>query len=220
MLRSLNDVRIVLASKSPRRRDILNRLGLSFECIGVTTFSENLDKSTFSSASAYAMETAARKNGEIVEKVLKEGTGIDTIVLAADTVVVSSDGTILEKPADEKSAIEMLSKLSGSTCRVVTGVAIALLLRRSEQAIEKRRFHESTDLIIDDLDRSIIETYVKTGEGVDKAGGLAYQGLGGALVRSINGCYYNVVGLPLNRLVKELRAVARVRQHVLETTSK
>ncbi|CAI7911496.1 unnamed protein product [Closterium sp. NIES-53] len=201
---ALSKRRIVLASASPRRRELLSGLGLSVDVIP-STFNEDLNKAAFASAGDYAAETATHKAIEVSSKALRaaqaSGEAPPTLVIAADTVV-EIDGELLEKPASKEDAIRMLSLLSGRKHRVFTGVALVLpavtdpLIGRSPLL---RSFHECTQVEFASLSRAEIEAYVATGEPMDKAGGYGIQGLGGCLVKAINGCYFNVMGLPLNR---------------------
>ncbi|CAI5477382.1 unnamed protein product [Closterium sp. Yama58-4] len=206
---ALSKRRIVLASASPRRRELLSGLGLTVDVIP-STFNEDLNKAAFASAGDYAAETATHKAIEVSSKALRAaqatGEAPPTLVIAADTVV-EIDGELLEKPASKEDAIRMLSLLSGRKHRVFTGVALVLpavtdpLIGRSPLL---RSFHECTQVEFASLSREEIEAYVATGEPMDKAGGYGIQGLGGCLVKAINGCYFNVMGLPLNRLASEI----------------
>ncbi|CAI5988131.1 unnamed protein product [Closterium sp. NIES-65] len=153
----------------------------------------------------YAAETATHKAIEVSSKALRDaqatGEAPPTLVIAADTVV-EIDGELLEKPVSKEDAIRMLLLLSGRKHRVFTGVALVLpavtdpLIGRSPLL---RSFHECTQVEFASLSQAEVEAYVATGEPMDKAGGYGIQGLGGCLVKAINGCYFNVMGLPLNR---------------------
>ncbi|CAI5493493.1 unnamed protein product [Closterium sp. Naga37s-1] len=152
----------------------------------------------------YAAETATHKAIEVSSKALRAaqatGEAPPTLVIAADTVV-EIDGELLEKPVSKEDAIRMLLLLSGRKHRVFTGVALVLpavtdpLIGRSPLL---RSFHECTQVEFASLSQAEVEAYVATGEPMDKAGGYGIQGLGGCLVKAINGCYFNVMGLPLN----------------------
>jgi len=124
-----------------------------------------------------------------------------SIVVAADTVVILDD-EILNKPADDEEAKRYLTRLSGRTHTVVTGVVVQ---RRSDGV--DLADSESTRVTFRNLSDEEIAAYVATGEGRDKAGSYAVQGLGAGLVRSIEGCYYNVVGLPVALLCELLRKI-------------
>lgn len=172
---------IVLASRSPRRADILRGLGFSFTIDPPDTDVEQgiKDEDPF----ALPELLACRKHDAVA------GQHPGALVLAADTVVII-DGDILNKPADDAQARDFLRRLSGSLHTVVTGVAMSRNDRRvSGSARTRVRFR--------DLGADQIAAYVATGEGRDKAGSYAAQGLGSGLIASIDGCFYNVVGLPV-----------------------
>ena len=180
---------LILASHSPRRRELLHKFGIDFKTVVVEVEEENNGLPTATA------ELNARRKAEAVSVQYPQ-----SLILGADTIVVL-DGQILGKPSSEESAIEMLSALSGREHKVITAVALA----RWGQAI--RVFSETTTVCFRALSREEIESYAATGEPLDKAGGYGIQGFGGLLVESIQGCYYNVVGLPMSRLVVELRAL-------------
>ena len=177
--------RLILASGSPRRRELLERFGVPFEIIpakGEERAPDGLapDALVIALASAKAKEIAdAPENREAV-------------ILAADTVV-ELDGKILGKPHGEGGAREMLRSLSGRTHRVRTGLCV----RKGDRVLTHA---ECTSVIFRELSDAEIEAYVRTGEPMDKAGAYGVQGRGALLVRRIEGDYYNVMGLPLVRL--------------------
>jgi septum formation protein len=125
----------------------------------------------------------------------------DDLVVGADTVVIL-DGVILEKPRDDDEAIDFLRRLSGATHTVVTGVAVMRVSDGVEVSASER-----TEVTFRRLHEDEIAAYVASGEGNDKAGSYAAQGLGAALIRSIHGCFFNVVGLPVALLIELLREV-------------
>ena len=182
--------KIILASGSPRRRELLKQIGQPFE-VYLPEVEEDLPRGLL--PEEYAMGTA-RKKAEAVMARCKE----NETVLAADTVVVL-EGELLEKPPDRRAAVEMLQKLSGRRHEVVTGCAIT---RRGEV----RTFYERTDVYMRELTSDEIEEYVEDGEPLDKAGAYGIQGKGAAFIWRIEGDYYNVVGLPLCRLMRELKS--------------
>lgn len=182
---------IILASASPRRREILTTLGIPHRIL-VSDADETLPAGI---SPAQAVETlAARKAAAVAPLVAAED-----IVLAADTVV-AVDGDILGKPCDEADAAAMLRRLSGRAHTVYTGVA----LRRGEQVLIA---HEATDVHFAPLTETDIAAYIATGEPADKAGAYAIQGRGAAFVERIEGDYFNVVGLPAHRVVTMLAAL-------------
>ena len=180
---------LVLASISPRRKNLLTGLNIPL-IIHPSGVEENGFEGT---PEAVVTRWATRK----AESVAPEYP--DHIVLGADTMVFL-DGKPLGKPEDEKEAIEMLSALSGRTHSVFGGVFVLAGERRSV-------FHEETRVFFRDLTLNEIRYYVSTGEPMDKAGSYGAQGSGGVFVRKIRGCWYNVVGLPLPRVITELRAL-------------
>ncbi|KAI5055769.1 hypothetical protein GOP47_0029290, partial [Adiantum capillus-veneris] len=128
------------------------------------------------------------------------------LVIGADTVV-ELDGLILEKPKDEDDAVYMLSRLSGRQHRVFTGVSL-IFPSVCDPGLGKpplvRTFWEETKVDFGHLEREVIEAYVKSREPMDKAGAYGIQGIGGSFVKSVTGCFYNVVGFPLYRFAVEL----------------
>ena len=172
---------LVLASGSPRRRELLGRLGYDFEVVP-SALQERAPRPG-EGAGAYALDLARCKASEVAAR-LPGAT-----VLAADTVVVS-EGQILGKPGSAEEALHMLCLLSGRTHCVVTGVAV--VCGGFEQSAS-----ESALVTMRDFSRGEAAEYVSTGEPMDKAGAYAVQGLGARLVTSVRGCYETVVGLPL-----------------------
>lgn len=183
--------RLVLASRSPRRRDILAGLGLHFEIAPAADHVEHEAQSA--GALGMPVERARQKARDVSRR------HPDATVIGADTMVFI-DGTSLDKPADDDEAREFLRRLSGCEHVVITGVVV----RRAATAREVAG-REATRVRFRDLDAREIEAYVRTGEGRDKAGAYAVQGLGAGLVRSIDGCFYNVVGLPVSLLFDLLK---------------
>lgn len=181
-------VPLVLASASPRRRALLDRLGLTFRVQPTEadeTWPLGLD------VGPAAEEVSLRKAAAI--------DAPDALVLAADTVVVL-DGDVLGKPTSEAHAAETLRRLSGRTHHVVTGLALRLDGRQQTA-------HERTAVTFADLSDAEIAAYVATGSPMDKAGAYGIQDDAGALlVERIEGDYFNVVGLPIRRLYETLRA--------------
>jgi septum formation protein len=228
----LSRQRNILASSSSRRKEILSCVGLNFECIS-SNFEENLDKQSFSHPIEYVKENAKQKAISVWKQLMSNGSKSD-LIIGCDTVV-TLEGVIYEKPKDIEEAIHILTKLSGKTHTVFTGVALVTNVNNtnintnintnplggdcgpsqpSQQSSSDcsnnsedyvvTTFHESTDVYITELNESIIKSYVNTGEPMDKAGAYGIQGIGGTIVQSIKGDYYNVMGLPLHRLAKEL----------------
>ena len=181
---------IVLASASPRRREILEGLGISFR-VAPSGADEDIPEGT---PPYLAVERLSLLKAADVAKDEKK----NALVLGADTVVVL-DGEILGKPKDEEDAVRMLTALSGREHSVLTGISV---IRRSDG--KGVSVYEETKVKFLELSKEQIKSYVKTGEPMDKAGAYAIQGKGSLLVEKIDGDYFNVVGLPVCRLSKML----------------
>ena len=181
--------KLILASKSPRRREILENLGLSFEIVTADT-----DESTaLCDPSALVEELAARKGIAVRDALIAQGRDLsDTVILASDTVV-ATDSEILGKPADADDARRMLGLLSGRSHRVVSGVCLVFGDHVSVG-------HEVTEVEFDEMDTDTVDRYIQSENPYDKAGAYAIQGRASAYIRGIRGCYFNVVGLPIHRL--------------------
>lgn len=179
---------LILASASPRRKELLNMLQLSFQ-IASSDVDETYDAAL--SPEKIVQELALRK-AKSVAKQHENAT-----VIGADTIVVY-ENNILGKPKNAQEAVDMLTKLSGNTHAVYTGVAIV-------QASKTSLFYEKTDVTFWKLTEEEIDTYVQTGEPFDKAGAYGIQQLGATLVKKIHGDYYTVVGLPIAKTIRELK---------------
>jgi septum formation protein len=183
-------MRLILASSSPRRAQILRDAGLVFSII-----SSAVDETPIPGEAPG--DLVLRLANAKAELVAARSVG-PAIVVAADTVVVL-EGQILGKPRSTDDARHMLEKLSGRTHSVVTGVSLIRL-----PDVEQRAFVETTLVHFDRLSANEITRYLATDEPHDKAGAYAIQGRAGRYIPRIEGCYYNVVGLPLARLLSEL----------------
>lgn len=179
----------ILASKSPRRREILETMGIEFEIVTADTD----ESSVLTDPCALVEELSLRKGMAVREKLLAEGRDLsDTVILSSDTVV-SVDGEILGKPRDAADAKRMLRLLSGRAHEVVSGVA---LIGPDRHGVS----HEVTEVVFDELDDETVARYISRTEPYDKAGAYAIQGLASAYINGIRGCYFNVVGLPIHRM--------------------
>lgn len=165
-----------------------------------STFEENLDKNALDAAS-YARETAVHKAREVFEGLVSCGS-LPDLVIGADTVV-EFDGTILEKPFDAAHAKSMLQALRGTKHNVHTGVAFVTSDERNI-GIHQHSFTETTRVSFCNFSDADIDTYIASKEPFGKAGSYGIQGLAGAFVIGIEGCYFNVVGFPINRFCKEV----------------
>jgi septum formation protein len=181
--------KLILASKSPRRAEILQGVGWPFEQMAA-----NIDETRHESEDAVAyVQRLAETKAETVANQIAEG-----LVLGADTVVVV-EGAILGQPRDDADARRMLGLLNGKWHEVLTGVA----LTRGGETKQSIVTHESTRVRFCEMSAEEIDWYVSTGEPRDKAGAYAIQGQGGLFIEEIAGDYFNIVGLPI-RLVYEL----------------
>jgi septum formation protein len=198
---------LVLASSSPRRRELLALAGFTFT---VTPASIPEELRAEESAIAYVTRLAREKASFVYEQRSSEdGDGV--MVLGADTTVVAADGQILEKPVDEADAVRMLRLLSGTTHKVITGVAVI-----SAAGVEVAA--EVTYVSMVTLSDAEIAAYVRAGESMDKAGAYGIQGLASRWVPRVHGCYFNVMGLPLALVASMVEGTqARLGQTLPET---
>ena len=182
-------MRIVLASKSPRRKEILSSLGVRFDII-----SADADESSeITDPAALVRELALRKGRATRELLRARGEwDDDTLIIASDTVV-AVDGKILGKPRDDADAKRMLTLLSGTAHHVISGVALLM---------GEREINDFDDTLVhfDVMSPAEIDWYVASGEPRDKAGAYAVQGLASIFIKGLEGCYFNVVGLPVHKL--------------------
>ena len=177
---------LVLASASPRRRELLTQAGFQFELAAAQI---NEDPRSGEEPIAYVTRLA-REKAEAIAKSSRFAADKSVLVLGADTTVVAPNGEILGKPVDERDVARMLSLLSGATHKVITGVAV-VAGEHTEVAAEV------TYVTMRTLCEEDIATYLRTGEAHDKAGSYAIQGYAARWIPRIHGCYFNVVGLPL-----------------------
>jgi len=188
--------KVILASASPRRAEILAAAGIPFEFQA-----SNVDEARLAGEPPEQMvERLARAKAEAIARVNQSAHSDQLrVILGADTVVVV-DQEILGKPGDAATAREMLIKLRGREHRVITGFA---LLRTSDG--ESRIGHETTRVWFSAMTDAEVDAYVVTNEPLDKAGAYAIQGIAGRYIPRIEGCYFNVVGLPIARVSQALK---------------
>ena len=184
--------RLILASASPRRASLLSQIGLTFEVCPSDVVEPPLSVYSNKSASEITRELALIKAKAVAQD------HNDGVIIGADTLV-SLDGELLGKPSDDADALTMLTHLSGSCHEVVTGVALIDAATGRDNV-----WSETTQVYFRELSRTEITAYIASGEASDKAGAYGIQGRGAAFVRRIEGCYFNVVGLPLASLVEHL----------------
>lgn len=191
--------RIILASASPRRSELLKQAGLSFAVIP----SKAKETITGTHPAEVVEELSSQKAWEVADRILRGGEDVTDfdVVIGADTVV-AVDHQILGKPVDHDDAANMIGMLQGRVHQVYTGVT--LIVKGAKGNIRTRTFHERTDVDVCPMTDDEIEDYISTPEPYDKAGAYGIQGSFGIYISGIHGCYYNVVGLPISRLVHEL----------------
>ncbi|NLB89410.1 MAG: septum formation inhibitor Maf [Syntrophomonadaceae bacterium] len=183
--------KIILASKSPRRRELLDILGINYTQIAAAT-----NEVIYPNETPYqAVKRLAVEKAESVAKQVD-----NSLIIAADTVVVL-DGKILGKPTSKEEAYQFIKDLSGKVHQVMTAVCV----KNTVTGFCDARV-ETTLVYFRDLEEEEINAYISTNEPYDKAGGYAIQGKGSLLVKRIEGCYFNVVGLPLTTLYEMLKA--------------
>ena len=186
-------MKLILASQSPRRKQILSRLNIPFDVIV-----SNVDESVFTcdgSPVDYAQELASIKCKDVSKKYT------DYLVVGADTIVILND-KIMGKPTDKRDAINMLETLNGNTHQVVTAISIQWVQKNINHT-----FFERTAVSFRQIPKTYISTYVDSESPYDKAGSYGIQDWSAIFVEKINGCYDNVVGFPLSRFVFELEKI-------------
>ena len=185
---------LILASASPRRIELLKQINLDFEVMPA-----NIDEESegFNDAGKYVMEMSKRKALYVAKK-LKGKAAEGTYVLGADTVV-SIDGIILGKPTDENHAFRMLKLMENRWHEVITGLTLV-----NVNTMKCRTDSEMTKVKISSYPKGFLDRYLSTREPYDKAGSYGIQGLGSLMVECIEGCYFNVMGLPVFRLSRML----------------
>lgn len=188
----LKKVKLILASSSPRRKEILEKEGFEFEII----LPDNIDENKVSLDPVNHVLELSRKKAESVAKRTDEG-----LILGADTIVVL-DGEILGKPKDEKEAQVILKKLGGKAHKVYTGLT---LINKSNDKILSD--YDYTKVFFNQLEDEDISNYIATGEPLDKAGAYGIQGMGSFLVHHIEGNLDNVIGLPMKKLKEMLKRI-------------
>ena len=195
--------KIILASSSPRRRELMAQAGFAFEVL-VSEADETIETETPGEMVEVLSE---RKAAAVAEEIKRQGFAEESVLLVGADTMVAIDGKKLGKPKDEKGAEEMLEELSGRTHQVYTGVTLMRLRKAENGSIlqESRTFSEGTDVSFYPLTKEEIRSYIASGEPRDKAGAYGIQGKAAVFVKEIKGDYNNVVGLPIARLYQELK---------------
>lgn len=192
---------IILASASPRRKELLSQIGLYPQIIP----SAIEEKITDTAPEEVVMSLAMQKAEDVAQKVISQGRQEGAAVIGADTVV-AINGTILGKPKDKNDAARMIKMLQGQTHQVYTGVSIFAWDNGMEKTAS---FFEETHVTVYPMDEREIDRYVSSGEPNDKAGAYGIQGLFAAHIKKIDGDYNNVVGLPAGRVYQELKSLEK-----------
>lgn len=190
--------KIILASASPRRRELLAQIGMEFDVI--TSSSDEII--TKDIPCEIVMELAEGKACEVYDKVVVDSGCGEIVVIGADTIVVHN-GRIMGKPADEADAVAMLTELCGDVHQVYTGVA---LMWNEYGRKCSHSFYERTDVYVSVASDEEIKAYVDTKDPMDKAGAYGIQGRFAAFIEKIDGDYNNVVGLPVGRVYREMKS--------------
>ncbi|XP_014473835.1 PREDICTED: maf-like protein CTC_02076 [Dinoponera quadriceps] len=193
-IQALASGRVILASGSPRRHDIMRYLRINADIVP-SLYDENLDRSKYNNHWEYVQDIAKYKVLEVYER-LKADSVPPSLIIGADTMVTMGD-TIYGKPQNEAEAFQMLSSLANKQHVVYTGVC----LKTPKSQIQ---FYESAKVKFGDISEKQIREYIKTGDSMDKAGGYGLQGMGGCLIEKIDGDYYTITGLPLYSLSRRL----------------
>ena len=207
------EMRVILASASPRRKELLGNIYSEFEVIP-STVEENIE---FTNVEDYVKELAFIKAMDVVDMIKStcEANGDtlddsdDFLVIGADTIVYN-DGKVLGKPKDEEDAKMMIRSLAGKKHQVYTGVCLISNAKSDkDKSLENgdlviKKFYSMTDVYVDDISDKEITEYVATGDPLDKAGSYGIQGVFSKHIRKIDGDYFNVVGLPVNEIYKHL----------------
>lgn len=202
-------MKIILASKSPRRKELLSQVGYTYECV----VSEKEESTDAVQPSDVVKELSQQKAEDVCAKIEKEGQmEEDCLVIGADTIV-AKDSEIFGKPKDTEDAKRMLSALQGREHSVWTGVTL-IYLRDGKK--KKKVFAEETKVHMYSMSEQEIEEYIRTKEPEDKAGAYAIQGYAAKFIKKIDGDYNNVVGLPVARIYQELKKLTKEDSAVLQ----
>lgn len=200
-----NTFEVILASNSPRRRELLDAAGVNFTVrTPVTPVDESLEPDLAADPEEAAKKLAERKAGAVIQEVLSENYTGMLIVIGADTMVVL-DGKIFGKPRSASDGKHMLRQLSGRTHEVITAVSVWMVAAPNAEDVSLgfRTFADISRVTFRDLIDEEITDYLRKGESFDKAGAYAIQGEGASLVDHYDGSLDTIIGLPAERLIKE-----------------
>lgn len=193
------NIPIILASASPRRKELLEQAGLSFSVVPSTAD----ELITENEPGQLSESLAFQKANDVYQRIKGDYKGKDFVVIGADTIVYY-DGEVLGKPEDEQEAFDMISMLSDRTHQVYTGVCV---IYRSDAGKQVELFHKCTDVTLYPITSYEIKDYIATKDPLDKAGAYGIQGTFAIHVREISGDYNNVVGLPIAKLYQTLKGL-------------
>ena len=205
--KKLSQYKLILASGSPRRADLLKQMGLEFSIL-----LPEIDETPLRGEGPRQLvrRLSRQKAQSLEEKVRAQHQG-PIALISADTIVVAPNGkTILGKPTSEKHARQMLQSLSGRVHTVFTGYSIYLVLDDSQKKLLTRVVQSKVKIL--PLSRDLIDRYLKTGEPFDKAGSYGAQGIGAAFIEKIQGSFTNVVGLPISHLSVDLEEMTGLKR--------
>jgi septum formation protein len=196
----MKNQKVILASGSPRRKELLTWAGVRFEIMVSDVDETPLKKET---PAAMVKRLSHEKALAVGQKIMASGE--TAVIIAADTTVVSPQGKILGKPVDEKDALKMISAIQGKTHTVLTGYSLAKVSKGKVVKTVSRVV--KTLVTMRKLSKVDQEFYLSKGESMDKAGAYAAQGYGMVLIEKINGSYTNVVGLPMKEVLEDLHKI-------------
>lgn len=190
-----SELHLILASASPRRKELLGHLNIPFEVIALSV----PEHSDATDPVRHSRDIAEVKGKSVVNKLLRERAGKDFFIVSADTIVVHN-GKIYNKPADRNEARKFLSELAGRTHSVFTAVSLSLI---SAGKVHTHSFADESRVTFDPIPDVLMERYLDTGDSLDKAGAYGIQGPSLTFISKVDGSYSNVVGFPLSRFVHE-----------------
>lgn len=199
-LEHLNSKKFILGSGSAQRKKILADLGIKFDVI-ISNFAEDLEKTH---PTDYVSKTCLKKFEDIIQ--INQEKDID-ILVTVDTIIVQNN-KILEKPKDEEEILQWFRSYSNNTIFCYSSVVIGIIQKNSNNknfTKDKIEFITESKVFFDEITDDNIKCYIDSGEPYNKAGGFGIQGLGSLLIKGIEGCYYNIVGFPINDFFKHLR---------------
>lgn len=197
-------IKFVLASVSPRRQELLARMGIDFEIIP----SDAEEETSHTTPDKVVEELSYIKAESVLKKIIAGNTDLEDkifVVIGADTVV-SKAGHIMGKPKSDEDAFDMITAIQADTHQVYTGVTI-LVYNVNTKNIKSKVFSECTKVTVFPMSETEIKRYIDTGDCKDKAGAYGVQGIFGAFIEKIDGDYTNVVGLPIGRLYQTLKEI-------------